>query len=624
MLISRIYTFGIHHCKHNFKTLSKSNYRLFCNTVGNSLVDQIKAVGDEIRNLKVAKAEKDEIKKRVEELLSLKQQFEQENGAPYDPPSSSSKKSKSKDTTDKGQIDQRIEPIIDIIHKNYYDIDENDGIIEFGDYDVMKSDKELSRKFVDIRSLEMGEDATSTSPKEGEEIWLRGRVSSVRAKGNACFLVIRAASGNGGGLFTVQAVHFKSKDDAENSKKLIKYVSNIALESIVDIRGTVAAANVKSCTQSNVEIQINKLFIVSRSPIFLPFLLEDASRPDAIINESQNTDRPFAKVAQDIRLNNRWLDLRVPANNAIMRIRSGVSTLFRMSLLDEGFIEIQTPKLISGESEGGSEVFRTDYFGQPACLAQSPQLYKQMAISSDLNRVFEVGPVFRAENSNTRRHLCEFTGLDMEMAINEHYNEALGVLHRMFRAIFNGLEERFPKELECIRQQYPSEPVLFTDEPLIIHWNEGMQMLIDAGHDDIDVFGDLSTSLELQLGELVKKKYNTDFYILDRYPSVIRPFYTMPCPDDNRYSNSYDIFIRGQEICSGAQRCHDVELLKNQMIERNVDPKLLHFYIDSFRHGVSPHAGAGIGLDRVVFLYLGLDNVRKSSMFPRDPGRCVP
>ena len=120
---------------------------------------------------------------------------------------------------------------------------------------------------------------------------------------------------------------------------------------------------------------------------------------------------------------------------------------------------------------------------QPACLAQSPQLYKQMAISSDLDKVFEIGPVFRAENSNTRRHLCEFTGLDLEMAIKEHYNEALGVLHRMFRHIFDGLEKRYARELEVIRQQYPSEPVRFTEEPLIIHWPEGMQMLRDAGQE---------------------------------------------------------------------------------------------------------------------------------------------
>ena len=184
------------------------------------------------------------------------------------------------------------------------------------------------------------------------------------------------------------------------------------------------SANVKSCTQSDIEIQIRKLFVVSRAPVQLPFLLEDANRPEAEIEASQSSDRPYARVGQDLRLNNRWLDLRVPANNAIMRIKGGVSFLFRESLMLQGFTEIITPKLISGESEGGAGVFRTDYFGKTACLAQSPQLYKQMAISADLERVFEIGPVFRAENSNTRRHLCEFTGIILCVCVffNIFYN----------------------------------------------------------------------------------------------------------------------------------------------------------------------------------------------------------
>jgi aspartyl/asparaginyl-tRNA synthetase len=319
------------------------------------------------------------------------------------------------------------------------------------------------------------------------------------------------------------------------------------------------------------------------------------------------------------------MDLRAPANNAIMRIQSAICQLFRESLYSKGFIEIHTPKLIEGESESGAEVFRTDYFGKEVSLAQSPQLYKQMAISSDLQRVFEVGPVFRAENSNTRRHLCEFTGLDLEMAIDDHYDEALEVIHGMFKHIFTGLESRFPKELAVIRQQYHSEPVTFTDEPCILHWTEGMDILKEQGFDMGDCMGDLTGAQELALGAAVKEKYGTDFFMLDRYPSIIRPFYTMPCPDDGRFSNSYDIFIRGQEICSGAQRCHDPEMLLGILEDKGMEmSKGLNLYVESFRHGVSPHAGAGIGLERVVFLYLGLDNVRKASMFPRDPNRCSP
>ena len=329
------------------------------------------------------------------------------------------------------------------------------------------------------------------------------------------------------------------------------------------------------------------------------------------------------RPVQDMRLNSRWLDLRVPANNAIMRIRSGVSLLFREALLGEGFLEINSPKLIAGESEGGSDVFRTDYFGQSAYLAQSPQLYKQMAIAADLGRVFEIGPVFRAENSNTRRHLCEFTGLDLEMAISEHYDETLGVLHRMFRHIFSGLETRYAKELAVVREQYPSEPVQFTEQPLVLHWPEAMAMLKQAGV-EADEQGDLSSTVELQLGQLVKEKYSADFFILDQYPSAVRPFYTMPNAQDPRFSNSYDLFIRGQEICSGAQRCHNAAQLEQQIVSKGINPAPLQCYIEAFKHGMPPHAGAGIGLERVVFLYLGLDNVRKASMFPRDPGRCSP
>lgn len=500
--------------------------------------------------------------------------------------------------------------------KDYFSIHDDDNQIEFGEYSVIASQKQSTRKFADVKLL--GTNA-SEAPKVGDTVWLRGRVSSVRAKGNACFIVIRSGS-----FYTVQGCHFKDKSNPEESKKMIKFVNSIALESIVDIMGTVAEADVKSCSQNNVEIQIKKIFTVSRAPVSLPFLLEDASRSQAEIDASQSTERPFAGVEQNIRLNSRHLDLRVPANNAIMRIRSGVLRLFRDALYAEGFTEINTPKLIGGESEGGADVFRTDYFGQRASLAQSPQLYKQMAISADLDRVFEVGPVFRAENSNTRRHLCEFTGLDLEMSIQEHYNETLGVIHRMFRHIFDGLEKFYAKELAVVREQYPSEPVKFTDKPLIIHWDEGMSLLKEAGFKDIDEMGDLSSALELSLGELVKQKYGADFYMLDQYPSTIRPFYTMPNPKNPLFSNSYDIFIRGQEICSGAQRCHDADLLETQIKAKGMDTEPLKFYIDSFRHGIPPHAGAGIGLDRVVFLYLGLDNVRKASMFPRDPSRLTP
>merc|ERR1712086_304929 len=174
--------------------------------------------------------------------------------------------------------------------------------------------------------------------------------------------------------------------------------------------------------------------------------------------EGEKGAKKGAVVKQDIRLNNRIIDLRVPTNQAIFKLQSGVCRLYREFMLKNGFMEIHTPKLIGGASEGGANVFALKYFGQDACLAQSPQLYKQMALCADFERVFEIGPVFRAEDSNTNRHLCEFTGLDMEMTIKEHYFEVLDMLADLLVFLFNGIETRYKQELEVIGQQYPFEP----------------------------------------------------------------------------------------------------------------------------------------------------------------------
>jgi aspartyl-tRNA synthetase len=513
-------------------------------------------------------------------------------------------------------------PIPDVM---YININEQETYTPYGDMKRIMSRSETGRNFIMISEIE-------SNPKlypENTKIWISGRLQSIRVKGGSCFLVIRQNS-----FHTIQCVYFKQSNNGNSTpeeiyqqQQMIKYLKSLTVESIIQLQGSVVTnANVKSCTVQTIELQIDRIHTVSRAESNLPFQIEDAARSENDIELSQSTDRPYPRLGQEIRLDNRWIDLRVPANNAILRIQSAVCQLFRESLYGQGFIEIHSPKLVAGESESGAGAFTTDYFGQTACLAQSPQLYKQMAISSDFNRVFEIGPVFRAEKSHTRRHLCEFTGLDIEMSINDHYIETLRVVHTMFKYIFNGLETRYKKELEIIREQYTSEPVTFTDEPCIIHWDEAMDILQNQLKYDIgDGLQDLTGAMELSLGQVIKEKYGTDFFMLDKYPSNVRPFYTMPDPDDKQYSNSYDMFLRGQEICSGAQRCHDPILVQELIKEKNIVPgDVLLKYIESFQHGVSPHAGAGIGLERVVFLYLNLDNVRKASMFPRDPNRCVP
>jgi len=419
------------------------------------------------------------------------------------------------------------------------------------------------------------------------------------------------------------------------SKGMVQYSSKVPRESIIEIKGKVIVPEVpvETCSQK-VEIQVQEFWVINKSAPILPFQLEDASRlvTDQAAEEGGKEAEEEAKdgskekqivVKQDIRLNNRVIDLRVPSNQAIFKIQAGVCQLYREFMIKNDFIEIHSPKMIGGASEGGANVFKFKYFGQEACLAQSPQLYKQMALCADFDRVFEIGPVFRAEDSNTNRHLCEFTGLDMEMTIKEHYFEVLDMLADLLVHIFKGLETRYKQELDVIKQQYPFEDFKCKSPVLKIHFKEGVQMLKDAGIHQ-EPLDDLSTETEKALGKLVREKYDTDFYMLYGYPSAVRPFYTMLDPTDPNYTNSYDFFMRGEEITSGAQRIHDPEMLTERAKHFGIPVNTIQDYIDSFKYGAPAHGGAGFGLERIVKFYCNLHNIRKSSLFPRDPKRIRP
>ena len=297
--------------------------------------------------------------------------------------------------------------------------------------------------------------------------------------------------------------------------------------------------------------------------------------------------------------------------------------MFREYLLENEFTEIHTPKMIGCASEGGANVFKLQYFNTNAFLAQSPQLYKQMCICADMERVFEVGPVFRSELSFTHRHLTEFVGLDLEMSFKEHYHEVLDVLEGLFIHIFKGIETKYAKELEVIKTQFPFEPFQYKTPVLRLKYPEAVALLRENGV-EMGELEDLSTPNEKFLGKLVKQKYGTDFYVLDKFPLLVRPFYTMPDPNMKDYANAYDFFIRGEEIMSGAQRIHDVELLEKRAKECGVGYEGIKDYVDAFKYGAPPHGGGGIGLERVVMLYLGLKNIRQTSMYPRDPQRLTP
>lgn len=221
--------------------------------------------------------------------------------------------------------------------------------------------------------------------------------------------------------------------------------------------------------------------------------------------------------------------------------------------------------------------------------------------------------MFRAENSNTHRHLTEYTGLDIEMAISKDYHEVMHTLTHTLKAIFSAVYQMRP-ELDRVKERWPSEDLVWLDETPIIPFIEGIKMLRDDGR-DVDV-EDLSTRDEIRLGELVKEKYKTDFYVLDKFPKSARPFYTMT---DGDFTNSFDMFIRGQEVCTGGQRINDPQKLRVAMKDSGIDESSMAEYLEAFDWGVAPHGGAGLGLERVVFLMLNLGNVRFATLFHRDP-----
>ena len=512
---------------------------------------------------------------------------------------------------------------------------------------VIQSEGTTSRVFTAVKDLE----PSTVSP--GSHVWVRARAQTIRKQGGKLtFLVLRSD------LATVQAV-------AAATPEMAKFAGALPKESVVDVYGlvTVPPEPLRGCTQSNVEIAVERIYCLSRAEA-LPLQLEDLSRTEAELA----ADPKAIRVQLETRLNNRIVDLRTRANQGIMRLQSAVCTLFREFLLEKDYVEIHTPKLLATASEGGSTVFQLKYFDRFAYLAQSPQFYKQMALMADLPGVFEIGPVFRSENSLTHRHMTEFVGLDLELPFKEHYHEVLDVMDAMFNHMFTGLMTRYRTQVEAVREQYAFEDLKWSYPCLKLEFKDAVKLLVSSGpaviESDIAAIEtelakltdgseseearkrlekrksellnhlesvkvhqeneDMGTSDEKVLGRVIRAVHDTDFYMVTRFPVEIRPFYTMPCPDDPRWTNSYDIFLRGEEIVSGAQRIHDPAQLLEVAKSKGVDLAPVQSYVDAFKYGAFPHGGGGVGLERVVMLFLGLPNIRLTSMFPRDPNRLTP
>ena len=330
---------------------------------------------------------------------------------------------------------------------------------KYGELPLNQSQTKTGTKYITFKHLHEHFD---------KEVTIIGRIHQIRGKGKMVFVVLRQD------FDTLQCIIQQS--DAV-SKLYLKFINSQASESMVRIKGIVKSAQVSGCTLQTLELEIHEFFIFAKLKRDLPFTIEQA-----MVNEN-DTETLQSKVNLDTKLNNRVLDLRTITNHAIFKIQSQICTLFREYLLSLDFLEIHTPKLNGNASEGGASVFKVQYFQRDAFLAQSPQLYKQMMICSDFSRVFEIGPVFRSENSQTHRHMTEFMGLDLEMAFNEHYDEVVDVIGDVLIFIFDKLGEKCGRELDIINKQHPFVPLKYKYKGglLRLTFAEGIKMLQQNG-----------------------------------------------------------------------------------------------------------------------------------------------
>lgn len=468
---------------------------------------------------------------------------------------------------------------------------------------------------------------TSAEDYYEKEVKVIARVDNARGQSaKLAFLMLRQQGEK------IQAVIFAKEP---LSKQMVKWTTGLNVNTIVQVTGVIKKPEIpiNSATYSEMELHVSKIYVVAQASQVLPMQVKDAERPPPESEEEGLVDSEGAPIVTlKTRLDNRVLDLQTETNQAISWISSGVAQLFTEYMLKSGARWIFTPKLGGSSTEGGADVFEVAYFKRKAYLSQSPQLGKQMCIAGDFMNVFEVGPVFRAENSNTHRHLTEFIGLDFERNFEHHYHEVLSFAEEMLVFILTELKERFKKEIAVIQKSYPKAGDFHLPKDgkaLRLNYMDGVALLKEAGVDvsEQERFeNDFTTAMEKQLGRIIREKYDTDFYVLDKFPIAVRPFYTKACPQDPKFSNSYDFFMRGEEIMSGAQRINEVEELEASMTARGVDPKMEGFqdYLAAFRQGCPPHAGGGLGLNRIVMFFLGLPDIRLATLFPRDPGRLRP
>ena len=424
--------------------------------------------------------------------------------------------------------------------------------------------------------------------KVGERVRIRGWVQAVRDQKRMQFLVIRDETG------LAQVVLPKEEEPSE----LNEAVSALTVESAVTITGTaIADERVKL---GGLEVRLEELEVDSLAEPELPIA------PDS---------------ALDKRIDWRFLDLRRPDRRLIFEVQTTAEHAMREYWRRESFIELHTPKFMGSASESGAELFKVEYFDGVAYLAQSPQFYKQMAMAAGFGKVFEVGPVFRANPSFTSRHDTEFTSVDVEISWIDSHDDVMSfeeqwlahVLARVKETHGPAIEETFETEVAVPTLPFPR-----------ITLERAKELLREQGHDAPGPLDDLDPPSERALSALIKEQQGHEFAFVTDYPTTVRPFYHMRHPDRPDLTKSFDLLWRGIELTTGAQREHRYEQLLAQAEDKGVDTGPIQYYLDFFRFGAPPHGGFGFGLTRLLMQMLGQENVREVTFLYRGPHRLEP
>ncbi|VVB74262.1 Aspartate--tRNA(Asp) ligase [Candidatus Tiddalikarchaeum anstoanum] len=424
--------------------------------------------------------------------------------------------------------------------------------------------------------------------KTGEKQVIYGFVQEVRELSSIIFLVIRDVSG------ILQTVVKK------DNKILFDLAKKINKESVVSVSGIV---NASKQAPGGKELVIENLEIISRAETPLPI---------PVIEKGEVT------TALDKRFDWRFLDLRKEKNTLMFKVSTAVEKGMRNYWNTNGYIEIHTPKIIGTASESGAEVFMLPYFGREAFLAQSPQFYKQEAMAAGFEKVFEIGTVFRAENSHTTRHLTEIVMIDMEISYIKDHFSVMDEEEAMLKHMLKIVKEEYGSEIKRVFNIDINIPAKFPR----ISFAEANE-IIKKMKGEVEE-NDLTSAGEKMLGEWAKKEHGSDFLFVYNYPWAKKPFYHMKDDKTPNTTKSFDLLYKGLEITSGSQREHKYEILIKQVKEKKLSEEPLKDYLNAFRYGIPPHGGLGIGHARVVQQMLGLENVREATYIPRDTERITP